>query len=240
MLEQLEFEETTIEIKELLLYLKKYLWIIILTGILAGTIGFFVTKLFVTPIYEASSTMIVNTRIDQNVAVTNDQITSAENLVDTYAIIIQSGTVLNPVINALNLNESLTALQDQVSVSAVNGTQVMRIAVKDREPQRALNIVSQIVLTAPDIIIDTVEAGSVKTIDKPTVSSSPVSPNKKINALLMAMLGIIVSAGFFILKFMLDNTFKSELDIKKHLDLPVLGIIPSIESCGSKPGRTSK
>jgi capsular polysaccharide biosynthesis protein len=96
------------------------------------------------------------------------------------------------------------------------------------------------VLTAPDIIIDTVEAGSVKTIDKPTVSSSPVSPNKKINALLMAMLGIIVSAGFFILKFMLDNTFKSELDIKKHLDLPVLGIIPSIESCGSKPGRTSK
>jgi capsular polysaccharide biosynthesis protein len=240
MFEQLEFEETTIEIKELLLYLKKYIIIVILAGILAGAIGFFATKLFVMPIYEASSTMIVNTRIDQNVAVTNDQITSAENLVDTYAIIIQSGAVLNPVINALDLNESLSNLQNQVSVSAVNGTQVMRIAVKDPDPQRALKIVSQIVLTAPDIIIDIVEAGSVKTIDKPTVSSSPVSPNKKMNALLAAMLGIVVSAGIFVLKFMLDNTYKSELDIKKHLDLPVLGIIPSIESCGTKQGRTKK
>lgn len=60
----------------------------------------------ITPQYEASINMIVNTRRDNMATVTNDNITSAKNLVSTYAIIIKSNIVLNKVISNLGLTVS--------------------------------------------------------------------------------------------------------------------------------------
>ncbi len=48
-----------------------------------GVIGFLISSFVLTPVYEASATMIVNTRQDQSSNVTNDQLLSAKNLVDT-------------------------------------------------------------------------------------------------------------------------------------------------------------
>lgn len=228
-----EIQENIIELKELLVALKKHLVIIIITGIATGILGFAATKYLMTPIYEASSTMLVNTRVDQSVAVTNDQIISAKNLVDTYAIIIKSDTVLNPVIDKLVLEGSYKDLLRKVSVEAVNDTQVMRISVKDYDPQKAKQIVIEIVRIAPGIIIDTVEAGSVKTISAPFVTEEPVAPNHAKNTVVSAFLGLVIAIGIIMIYYILDNTFKSELDIQKQLGLPVLGIIPSIESCSS-------
>lgn len=218
-----------IDLFEVLRLLKKKMIFIIIAGVLSGAAGFYVTNRFMVPEYESSATMIVNTRIDQNSMVTNDQITSAENLVDTYAIIIQSGRVLNPVIDKLKLNTNYNVLQQKITVSQINDTQVMRIAVRDPDPDKAFRIIKEIVNTAPDIIIDTVEAGSVKTIERPTVTAFPVTPNVKMNVFLSFVIGIIVSIFFVIVKLMMDNTIKSENDIQIYLELPVLGVIPNVK-----------
>lgn len=228
-----QFEESSISLTEVLAILKKHAVAIVATGFLAAVIGFLFTLLFITPIYESNAKMIVNTRTDQSATVTNDQLNSAKSLVDTYAIIIRSHTVLEPVIANLQLNETVQDLQGRVSVQSANNTQVMQITVKDKDPEVAKQILTQILTVAPDIIIDAVEAGSVKTIEQPLLSDGPVAPSKKKNTLIAGMVGLLAAAGFFFLRFMLDNTFKSELDIQKELDLPILGLIPTLESCAA-------
>lgn len=73
-----------------------------------------------TPKYQASALMIVNTRQDTTSNVTSDQINSATKLVSTYSIIIKSDTVLQQVINNLGLSLTYPELAGRVTVSAVD------------------------------------------------------------------------------------------------------------------------
>ncbi len=231
-MESYKNQEIEIDLSEILNIVKKNLLWILASGVVVGMIGFIISVFVLTPIYEASATMIVNTRQDQNANVTNDQLLSAKNLVDTYAIIIQSDRVLEPVIQKLNLDESYEKLVKKVSVQDVNNTQVMRIAVKDSNAEKAKAINDEIVEVAPEIIMDSVEAGSVKVISYPTISQKPVSPNVKKNTAIATLLGVLAMFGIAVLRHLNDNTFKSETDIQQQLDLPILGVIPTTESCG--------
>ena len=176
----------------------------------------------------ASKCMVV---FDFSCSVTNDQITSAQKLVDTYAIIIRSRPVLEPVIENLGSTMSVEKLANMVTVTSVNDTQVMQIAVRCKDPELALQIVEQIVDVCPTIIIDAVEAGSVKTIEPAYLNKAPVAPNTNLFAVVVAFLCMVVLVVVVILRFILDNTYKSEVDLRNDLGLPVLGVIPDYKCC---------
>ena len=189
----------------------------------------------ITPKYRAEATMIVNTRQDQTATVTNDQITSAQKLVDTYSIIIRSRRVIDPIMEKLNIEADYESFVKNIIVESVNDTQVMSIQVENKDPEIALQVVQEIVDRAPGAIISTVEAGSVNVVSEPYVNSEvPVSPSKLKNTAIAAFIGLFISSGAFLLIAFLDNTFKSEEDIQKQLGLVTIGIIPTTESCKKK------
>ena len=220
----------TIDLKEIFLLLWQHAALLIAVVIGCALLGFGATKLFITPQYEATATMIVNSRQDASANVTNDQINSAQKLVDVYSIIIRSDTVLDQVIANLGLSESYNALKSKVTVSAVNSTQVMQITVRDPEPQRARRILAEILRISPDIIQETVEAGSVKIISQPRAGTSPVEPSVSKNTVLAGMLGLLLCAAVLILRRLFDNTVRTGEDITRMFGIPVLGVIPRIDA----------
>lgn len=226
-----EHNEKSISIQELFVLLKRYMLIILAAGLVCGVLTYCVCSFFVTPVYEASAKMLVNSRQEQNGSLTNDQITSSQKLVDTYAIIIRSQPVLEPVIENLDLSIDLEVLAKKVTVTSVNDTQVMQIAVQSKDPEQALRIVEEIVNTCPDIIIEAVEAGSVKTIEPAHLKKTPVAPSTNLFTVVAAFLGMAAVVVFVVLRFLLDNTYKSEIDLRSDLGLPVLGVIPDYEYC---------
>ncbi|MEG0020361.1 MAG: GNVR domain-containing protein, partial [Oscillospiraceae bacterium] len=121
------------------------------------------------------------------------------------------------------------SLAKMVEVVGVDTTQVIRISVKNPDPEIAKGIVQEIVNMAPENIVNTIKAGSVEIISAPRALERPVSPSKKMNTLVAALIGLIASVGFVLLKDMLNNTFTSDTDIQKQLELTVLGVIPSID-----------
>ena len=229
---ELQQEEEIISLTELFALFRRYIVKIIGTGLLFAVIGFSITQFLMKPVYEARAKMIVNTRQNQTGVVTNDQINSAKNLVETYAVIIRSRAVLQPIIDDLALSQTYAQLQSQVTVSPVNSTQVMEIKVRDTNPEEATKILDGILSATPDQIIETVEAGSVKTIEGTYLSDGPVSPNKRMNTLIAFVLGIMAAVFVVVVRFLMDNTYKTELDIQNDLGLPVLGVIPSLETSG--------
>ncbi len=226
----MEQEYETIDLREIFFVLKANIIKIIAVMLVCAVCGFAGTAFLITPKYEASATMIVNAR--QGEATTNftsDMLNTAKNLVDTYGVIVKSDTVLEPVVEDLGLDLTYEQLAARVSISSVQATQVMKISVQDEDPAMAKAIVAKIVEIAPDVLQDTVEAGSVKVISEARVKENPVSPNKKRNTVLAAALGAVVSMGVIVLKEMFNNTFKSEEDIQKNLGYTVLGVIPYVE-----------
>ena len=167
----------TIDLLEVLNAVRQHLLAVILTTVILAGVGFGVSKFLITPQYEASALMIVNTRQDTTSNVTSDQINSATKLVSTYSIIIKSDTVLQQVIDNLGLSLTYEKLAERVTVSAVDDTQVMKITVKSDNPEWARQVCEQITVVSPDVILESVEAGSVKVISSAAVNPTPVSPN---------------------------------------------------------------
>ena len=121
--------------------------------------------------------IIVNTREEQNVVVTNDQINSAKQLVNTYEVILKSDTVMDQVLNALvsrgaiqPAEMSANDVKSSITISAVNNTQVMRISAANNDPDLAMAMIDEILTIAPSIIIRTVKAGSVEVVSYPKLN----------------------------------------------------------------------
>ena len=224
----------TIDLLEVLEVVRQHILIIVLVTVIAAAAGFGFSRFVMVPQYEASALMIVNTRQDTTANVTSDQINSATKLVSTYSIIIKSDTVLQQVISNLGLTLTYDQLKERVTVSAVDDTQVMQITVRSDNPEWARQVCEQITTISPDVILESVEAGSVKLISQAAVTPEPVSPNVMKNTAIAALLGLVVSIGIVVLRELLDNKIKSEDDVRKYLDLPVVCVIPDYEMGGKR------
>lgn len=223
-------EENSIDLLEIFEILRQNLWIIVMSTVTAAVIGFVTVYFFATPMYEARASMIVNSRQDgANTTITTDQINSASKLVATYRVIIRSSKVLQPVIDQLGLEYTPEQLAKMVTVSAINDTPIMNISVTSTNPQESYRICSAIMNVAPDIVKETVDAGSAKMVSETKLTDGPVSPHIGRDTAIMGIFGAILSMAIIIVIHLFDNKINNEADVAKYLDMTVLGVIPLYE-----------
>ena len=100
------------------------------------------------------------------------------------------------------------------------------------DPDIAKAVVASIVEVAPPIIREDVEAGSVEDVGDAALSNNgaPVSPNSTRNALIGAAAGLALALAFVFIKEFTNHTFKTEEDVTDVLKIPLLGIIPAVET----------
>lgn len=230
--------EETIDLREYFHIIKKRAWMIALITILAmvtsGIISFFV----LSPVYEANTTLIVNTEQSKetNNMITGDQLNVTQKLTLTYGQIIKSRTVLDSVIKKLDLNTDYEVLEKKITVSPVKDTQIMSVIVQDTNPEEARDIANAIPKIFTKEVKRITKANSVEVIDKAITPEEPVKPSKVMNIAIAAVLGFMISMGIvFTLEYM-DNKIKSPQDIEKYIDLPILGVVPN-ENMDKKGGR---
>lgn len=203
---------------------------IILVTILFGIVSFLYSKMIATPLYSASAMMIVNSgeRYDY---VTQDQLRSASSLVNTYSVIITSDTVMDVVVDNLDMEDTFEDEVTDITVAPVNDTQIMKITVTATDPGIALDVCREITSVVPDVIIRTVKVGSVELVAAAKAKEDPVSPRVGRNMTITMMLGLILSCAFVILVTVLDNKIKGETELRQA-DLTILGVIPCYETEG--------
>ena len=226
-------ENIELDIGQLLRALMKKARYIVLITVVVAMAGLAFSVLTTKPVYQAKAKMIVNADTSRPNVDTND-LSASIKLVDTCTAIIESRTVLMPIIQALNLPDSSESLAAKISVASVNNTQVMEITVRYGDLQIAKSITEKILEVAPPVIVESLEAGSVKTVEDVHGSETPVSMSIPKIVILYTVIGFVLSCGLFAAIYLLDNTYRSEHDIRQSFDIPVLGVIPSVESCEKK------
>ena len=223
--------ETEIDLRVIFGILRKNLISIIIITMVFGIGAYIYSSFFIAKQYSASAMIIVNNKSNEKNVVNTTEINAAQDLAEVYSIIIKSDTVLQQVIDNLQLNMSYESLNSRISVSAVNSTQVVQISMTHTNADFAQKVVAEIVEVAPPIIADKVEAGSVKVISASKISNGgkPVSPSLRRNALIGALIGFAFILLIVFLKEMMNNTFKTEDDIINTLNIPLIGIIPEVD-----------
>jgi len=208
---------------------KNMVMITILTVVFAVG-AFFISRFLITPQYEASVTIAVNTRDEAATIIASDQINAARQLVNTYAVVLTNDTLLDDIIRQLRLSDSIRTLKGRISAEPVNQTQVMRITMRDRNPNTAKDVLDIIMNRAENLLMTTLKAGSVEIVSPPRINYEPVSPRISLNTAIGGGIGLFLAIVIIFLGKALRNTFISEEDIINQLGLPVIGVIPSLNT----------
>ncbi|WP_193065258.1 YveK family protein [Oceanobacillus oncorhynchi] len=225
--------EETISLKEIAEVIKKRL-VLILTFILGAAFIAAVLSYFVlTPEYESSSQFIVNQTQQEEDAgeFTQENLRTNVEIINTYNVIISSPAILDPVIDELGLTLTPGQLADKINVSSEENSQVVTVTAADDDPAQAVNIANTTVEIFQEEIpsIMNVDNVAILTQAELTENPSPVAPNPILNIAIGIVFGAMLGVGIAFLLEYLDNTIKTEQDITKQLDVPVLGVISHVD-----------
>lgn len=222
-------EEQVISIQELLEALKKR-WKLILAITVAATlisaiISFFVIK----PQYEASTKVFIGKEQASTEGYNQGDIQMYQKLMKTYAETIKTKDLVGRAIKDIHINLTEGQVLNGLTVVPVADTQILQIKFKGRNPEETAKIVNAVsdefIKTSKELVPN----GNVQVIEAVQTPQNPVSPNKTMNIAIAFLLGLMVSVGLCFLLEFLDNTFKTKEQLEKELDLPVLGVIGTME-----------
>lgn len=120
-------------------------WLVILAVLIAGGIAFFVSRQ-ITPVYQATATMLVNQAPSANSSEYAALLTS-QRLAETYAQMLTTQPIMDGVANSLNLNALPDSLKKIVIVEPIRDTQLIKVNVQHTNPSLAARIANEVVIT---------------------------------------------------------------------------------------------
>ena len=211
---------------------------IILIILIFGIIGFIYTIEFITPMYDASTTLVLVSSADDTLT-TNTMITATDvslnsKLVATYSELIKSKNVLREVISNLNTDLEEDILKNYITVSAVEDTELIEITVRNEEPSNAAVIANEIAEVFTDKVKEIYNINNVQIVDKAEVSSEPANINHTKDIIMFASIGLVIAIIYVIVANMLDTTIKTAEDVETAYNIPVLVSIPMIKHLGNE------
>lgn len=220
-----------ISILDILKVLARRWWIIVLSVAVLGTGAFVYTKYFVTPIYTSRSMLYVDNaseRVQQKDELNINTINASEKLVSTYMEILKSDSYITEVAVKSNLYYPPKKIKAALSMSAINGTQMLEIKVSDPNPENAQKINMTLVNGAQAEVSRIVQAGSVEVVDGASLPDTPSSPNMRANLLFGILMGLIVGGLIVWLIELFNVKIKNEADLAGRFAYPVLGVVPNV------------
>jgi non-specific protein-tyrosine kinase len=140
-----QLEEGVLEAKEILALLRRSWWFIILLTIAGGVAGYLLTPDPV-PVYRATTTVLLSQGSDTLPDV--QTISRGQALADTYGELMKSRPILEQVIADLGLDAAVIspeALARQITVTNVEGTNILKLSVTDTDRQLAADIANEII-----------------------------------------------------------------------------------------------
>lgn len=223
----MENTENTVEFTRILQIIKKNLWLLILLPIIFLLLSVVLTFFVLKPQYQASTQVLVNQKKEtKNVAV--QEVQGNIQLVNTYAEILKSPRILDKVSKDYNKYSSET-LNKMVNVKTQANSQILNINVTDYNKKVSENIANKVANVFKDDMPHIMNVDNVSILATANGTAEKVSPKTSVNLIIGLFVGLVLAIFIIALKEMLDKRIKSEEDVERELNVPVLGSIPKLK-----------
>lgn len=207
------------------------LQIILIVAILI-VVGFIYSYILLVPQYQSTTSILLaksNTSQGDSTSstITSTDLTLNQKLISTYSALLKSESVLTEVINNLGIDKTVNQLENSITVSAKEDTEIIEIRVADQDAQlaqRIANEVAQVFITK--IAQEYYNMDNVYIVDEAKVETVPYNINHVKDLVIFAAVGLVIAVVYVLIANMLDTTVKSKEDIEHKLGLTVLSTIP--------------
>lgn len=229
-----------IDLKEIfLMFWKKKLEIILIIAIFA-ILGYVYTMAFTSPMYTSSTTLVLagtNSEQEGESSITTNDLTLNSKLVSTYSQLVKSNKVVRQVISNLGIDISENELRNNISVSSVSDTELIKITVKTDNPKYSADIANETAKVFTSEVAEIYNINNVHVVDVAEESNVPSNIDHKKDIIMFAAIGVVIAFAYVIIAGMLDTTVKTEEEIERLVNLPVLASIPIYDVAESKKNK---
>lgn len=168
---------------------------------------------------------------DPDVRVLTDRVAELEKQLQTIAI-----TYLEGLTNQVaSLDATLARFGSQLEKIPAKEIQHARLK-RQAEVLEEIFMLLQSRLKEAEIA-QAVEDVSVRVVDPAVMPLRPIKPNKRLNVVLAAFLGLVLGVGAAFTREQMDRSIRTREELQALTQVPVLGLIPRIRGLESRPGR---
>jgi succinoglycan biosynthesis transport protein ExoP len=222
-------DHTEIDLRQLLAIILKRLWIIVLLTIVTTVTAAYVSFFYLTPIYEAKALLLVNSTQPNRITMVRD-VERDLKLVDTYAEMMKSGSIMKRAITKMKSKMSPQQLADKITINRLNNSQLISITAVDQRHEEAVRIVNTVAEVSQKQINELMKEDNLHVVELAYVEKNPIpaKPKPLVNTLIGLLVGLLAGVGTSLLLEYWDDTINAASDIEKMTGLPVLASIPKV------------
>lgn len=223
--------------------LRQNLWIILLSTIVFAVGGYMCTEKFITPTYKATTQLVAKTTVTPESDETLNDANYKLLMINTYKSLVTSYSILDDAQKELNkiqnINLNVDQIRQMITVTQEENSQIFSISVVSEKPEIA-KIISEKVAEAFSAKVGELlgEGNSVSIISPARASTTPISPNLKLNTVMFALIGwLLATIGIFIWS-MTNQILEKDDNFEETLGLINLGNVAEMKPI--KNGKNKK
>ncbi len=214
-----------IDFSELFALIWHKAWIIFLSMIVAGALGFALSAFVIPEKYESTTSVYIQTKDNGN-AITYSDAQLASQLTKDYEKLITGRYVLEKVIELNNIDIDYEHFLDHVSVVNETDTRIIEITVKDKDPYTAQKLADSVREVAAEHIKEVTDVEAVNVANVANLATEAAEPSILLWTVVMVALGFLGSIIVIVVRYFMDDTIKNADDVEKYLELSTLALIP--------------
>ena len=227
----------TIDLLELARVIWSKIWFVAIGFVLGAAIVFSVCKFVIRPQYQATSTIYIFSKTTSITSIAD--INLGNSLTGDFTYIATTRDVIESVISELGLTTTYGDLSKRVRVTNPSNTHMLVVSAEDYDPVTAANISNALSENLREQIADIMNTDKPSIVQRAVVPTAQSKPNVNRNTAIGALLGALLVAGIIVVRYLLDDTIKSNEDVRKYLELDTLAELPYIKSWEDKRKKSS-
>lgn len=230
------------ELRDYIRILQKH-WVLIALITLIGTCAAIGYSVLTPPTYEAKTQLYVTVRTDSQGSSELVQGSNfAQQSVQSYVNVVNTESVLRPVVESLEEENSVADLSERVSASAPEDTSLIEITVNGGEAEAAAATANAVGESLINVVQGSLESSGdgdspvkLTTVQEAKAPDGPVSPRLGYNAVIGILGGLII--GLFVAgaRHLLDTRIHSIHDAEQVTEATMLGGIPFDRDSKTRP-----
>ena len=179
--------------------------------------------MMVTPQYTATSMIYILGQTTSISSIAELQLSSA--LTADFTIMAKSRAVINGVIKEMDLNMTYDQLKNSVNITNPSDSHILQIEVTNPDPKLAKDISNTMANAVAENIASVMATDKPSIAEKAVTPGAPSSPNLMKNIAMGGIVGAALAVGLIVLGYMMDDTIKTEEDVRKYLQINTLASV---------------
>ena len=226
-------EEREIDICDILTSLRKRWKVIALATALGIIISMVVTFLIITPKYTASTKLFIGKENSESVSdnniYNNNDIQMYQKILQTYADIIQTRTLVTSSLEKNDINMNSIDVIKNLKVTPKDDTQIIEVTYVDEDPYRAKDVLESISNEFINYSSSLISNANIQIVEDIYLPEKPSSPNNVLNITIGFFAGLIMGLVLSLSLEYIDNTFSDKKALENGIGITVIGDIPSFD-----------